>query len=838
MSDTAALSRDISVAADREVQTLLADSSENLRETAEHYRTLVENARDVIFTLSADGVFTSLNPIFQEATGWPPEEWVGKPFSDLLHPDDLPMALGLWQQILHGEAPPLFEVHLISAFGEPVAAEILVTPHLQDRRVVSVFGIARNVTERKRAEEERRRAEAAEAGRRALETEIAERKQIEERLRYRLLLEEALARASRVCALTAELDFTQLLRILGEAVGANRAYLFLKRGNLALVDNTHEWCDEKTESWKERLQGLDPADFPWWVARMAKGETIAISDAEMLPEEAVQEKAICRTQGVKAFLAVPIQSRGGRLIGFLGFDVMETVRVWLDEDVRLLHVVSEMLSSVIARQHAEEALRAAERDYRAIFENAVEGIYRSSLDGRQLRANPALVKLNGYGSEEEMLPAVNDIASEWYVNPHRREEFKHILEEQGTVTDFESEVYRHKTRERIWISETARLVRDEKGLPLYYEGTVQDITLRKRVEEALREREARLAAIFRTVSDVIVTFDLDYVITGVNRAIERVLGYQPEEVVGRPTDMLATAESALFARGRTALALRGEALPALFEVQGMHKKGALVPLEVSASFLYEQDRPVGLVAVLRDVSLKKELERQRADFLAMLTHDIKNPMHAILGYAELLLEDAGDSGQQKLLQRLRGNALTVHSLVTNYLDLSKVESGHLTLVRQPVGINTLLQHVEQQYVGEAQRRNITLRMHLQEELPLINGDPLALERVFANLLHNALKFTPRLGCIVVRSALQPGGVEVTITDSGPGIAQEELTSLFEKYRQAKQSRTSDGAGLGLFIVKALVEAHGGQVQVESEPGQGACFSVLFPIASLISPLRF
>jgi signal transduction histidine kinase len=171
-------------------------------------------------------------------------------------------------------------------------------------------------------------------------------------------------------------------------------------------------------------------------------------------------------------------------------------------------------------------------------------------------------------------------------------------------------------------------------------------------------------------------------------------------------------------------------------------------------------------------------------------------------------------------------------LVTNYLDFSKVESGHLTLVRQPTGINTLLRNIEQQYAGEALRRDITLRLHLQDELPLVDGDSLALERVFANLLHNALKFTPRFGHITICSASQAGAVAVTIADSGPGIAHEELASLFDKYRQAKQARTADGAGLGLFIVKALVEAHGGQVRVESSPGQGACFSVLLPIASL------
>src|SRR4029077_10128487 len=118
-----------------------------------------------------------------------------------------------------------------------------------------------------------------------------------------------------------------------------------------------------------------------------------------------------------------------------------------------------------------QALIAAERDYRSIFDNAIDGIYRSSPAGRQLRANPALVRLNGYDSEEEMLRSVNDIAAEWYVEPERRAEFMRLLDEQGQVENFESEIYRHKTRERIWISENARLVRDELGRPLFYEGT-------------------------------------------------------------------------------------------------------------------------------------------------------------------------------------------------------------------------------------------------------------------------------------------------------------------------------------------------------------------------------
>ncbi len=139
-------------------------------------------------------------------------------------------------------------------------------------------------------------------------------------------------------------------------------------------------------------------------------------------------------------------------------------------------------SDITDRCMKEDALKRAEVEYRSLFENAVVGIYRSTLDGRQLRANPALVQLNGYANEAEMLAAVNDIAREWYVDPKRRDEFLNEMRTKGRVTDFVSEVYRHRTREKIWVSETAWCVRSEDGRPVVFEGTVLDASARMHSE--------------------------------------------------------------------------------------------------------------------------------------------------------------------------------------------------------------------------------------------------------------------------------------------------------------------------------------------------------------------
>jgi len=167
--------------------------------------------------------------------------------------------------------------------------------------------------------------------------------------------------------------------------------------------------------------------------------------------------------------------------------------------------------------------------------------------------------------------------------------------------------------------------------------------------------------------------------------------------------------------------------------------------------------------------------------------------------------------------------------VTNYLDLSKVEAGRLTLDKKPLMVNSILQRVEQQYEAEAQRSDLSLELQLAQELPVVEGDPLALERVFANLVHNALKFTPERGRVTVSSGQQDSEVVVRVADTGPGIGAEELPFIFERYRRASASRSQEGVGLGLFIVKALVEGHGGRVEVESSSGGGSCFSVFLPI---------
>ena len=179
---------------------------------------------------------------------------------------------------------------------------------------------------------------------------------------------------------------------------------------------------------------------------------------------------------------------------------------------------------ITERKRAEKALRETEEKYRSIFENAVEGIFQTTPDGRFVAANPALARMLGFDSPEELISTRTDIAQEHYVDPQSREEFKRSMEENGFVLDFELEAYR-KDGSKIWISENVRAVRDHSGTVVYYEGTTQDITGRKRAEEALRESEERYRDLVENSLDLICTHDLDGLILSANRAAMEVMGY-------------------------------------------------------------------------------------------------------------------------------------------------------------------------------------------------------------------------------------------------------------------------------------------------------------------------
>ncbi len=231
----------------------------------------------------------------------------------------------------------------------------------------------------------------------------------------------------------------------------------------------------------------------------------------------------------------------------------------------------------------------------------------------------------------------------------------------------------------------------------------------------------------------------------------------------------------------------------------------------------------------------EQKERLKMDLVSALAHDIKNPLGIIMGYAETMSDQFVGRSEEKanldILERIQENAQRIVNLVTGFLEASKAEAGKISMQEHPVQLNVIVREVAQQQMGELRKKNISLNVDLDNSLPTVVGDKTQLDRVFWNLVGNAIKFTPAGGKITISSRRDDGYVCVAVKDTGIGIPREELPVLFSQFRRLKGSAKIEGTGLGLFIVKTIIEAHKGTVHAESGNGQGSTFTVRMPIHS-------
>jgi signal transduction histidine kinase len=289
------------------------------------------------------------------------------------------------------------------------------------------------------------------------------------------------------------------------------------------------------------------------------------------------------------------------------------------------------------------------------------------------------------------------------------------------VQNFESEIWRHRSRERIWISENARAVRDQAGRLLYYEGTVREITARKTAE--LRMREA--------------------------------------------------------------------------------------------------------------LTLAERANRAKSEFLAAMSHELRTPLNAIIGFSEVMVSEVfgpvGNPRYRGYLADILGSARHLSRLIQDLLDLSRLDSGQMTLTEEAVDLRALIDDTMRMVELRARRDGVTLAVEAEAGLPALLGDRGRLRQIVINLVSNAVKFTPSGGRVTVRAGLNShGDLSLKVIDTGIGIPPDLRARVFEPFFQVGGHGKSEGVGLGLSIVRRLVELHGGTVGVVDAPPPGTCIEVVLP----------
>jgi PAS domain S-box-containing protein len=355
-----------------------------------------------------------------------------------------------------------------------------------------------------------------------------------------------------------------------------------------------------------------------------------------------------------------------------------------------------------------------------------------------------------------------------------------------------------------------------------------------------------LAAIVESSDDAIVSKDLNGIVTSWNGAAENLFGFTSAEMVGTSICRIIPAdrqgeEDDLLARLRN-----GEKIDH-FETIRQRKDGTLVPISLTVSPIRDEDgRIVGASKIARDITERKLIEQARAEvlrtaqeasrlkdeFLATLSHELRTPLNAIFGYARMLRAGAVSKDQQQhAMETIERNATALTRLVEDILDSSAIIAGKLRLRVQPVQLQAIVAEALQTVRPSADARGIALETAIDPAIPEITGDPDRLQQIVWNLLSNGVKFTDRGGTVRISLDHAASTVRLMVSDTGIGIAPEFQPYVFDRFRQADSgaSRERGGLGLGLSIVRHLVEMHGGTIAVTSAgQNQGSTFVVTLP----------
>jgi PAS domain S-box-containing protein len=382
--------------------------------------------------------------------------------------------------------------------------------------------------------------------------------------------------------------------------------------------------------------------------------------------------------------------------------------------------------------------------------------------------------------------------------------------------------------------------------------------------------ESRFRQLLEAAPDAILEVNPEGRITLLNEAAERMFGYSSGELLRLNVENLVPAAMrAGHAQHRASYANRPKTRPmgTGLELEGQRKDGSLFPVEISLSPNWI-DGSLHVIASVRDITERKLVEdrirtlreqytteltakneqlearnleveqanRLKNEFLASMSHELRTPLHTIIGFSEVLteqLEGPLNEKQQRFIGHILQDARHLLELINEILDISKIESGRLELKREAFDFGRCIEEVMAGIRQHAAAKNITLENKNGFQAALY-ADRLRVKEILYNLLNNAVKFTSENGRVWVESALEGDSLHVSVCDTGIGIAEEEQSSIFDKFYQVQDPGRGgrEGTGLGLPISKHLIELHGGTISVESRPGQGSRFKLTFPLVQV------
>jgi PAS domain S-box-containing protein len=344
-------------------------------------------------------------------------------------------------------------------------------------------------------------------------------------------------------------------------------------------------------------------------------------------------------------------------------------------------------------------------------------------------------------------------------------------------------------------------------------------------------------ALFQSIGEGAIATDEDGKISRVNRVALDLLGFQRQDLVGKwfPSTIIASDEKGkvipTIDRPITRSFISGKTIAA--QCYYRKKDGSLLPVAVTVAPVILGGRPVGAIGVFRDITEELEIDRMKSEFISLASHQLRTPATAVKTYVALLKEGFGgklNEKQQQFAELAYSSNERQLQIVNDLLFIARTESRSLVLKKERVNLNALAKEVVGQQISTIRKRNQTLHLELPENGVFHEVDPSFFKMVFDNLLSNASKYTPEGGKLTLKLSRRKGRIELAVSDTGVGIESVDIGRLFQKFTRIDNPLSSrvGGSGIGLYLLKQIVDLHDGRIDVESEKGKGTTFTVKLP----------
>lgn len=485
------------------------------------------------------------------------------------------------------------------------------------------------------------------------------------------------------------------------------------------------------------------------------------------------------------------------------------------------------LEAVLRRQTTSEFDQASAL-LETIFDTAPIGLGFWDTELRCVRLNQRLADINGFSIEAHLGRTLLELLPGLVGIDQMMERWREIIRTGRSLLNVEvsGETPAAPGTLRYWSASwyPVRLAGRTVGMA----SVVEEITERRHAEAALRDSEAQLRAIWESASDAMVLSDPDGTILAANPAYYRLTGHEPEQVIGQGFALIFPEEQrAQAAEQYRAVFTADERVPS-FETVIRRADGAEVPVEAGYDFVLQDGRRSAMVSMVRDISDRRALERMQHEFLSMIGHELMNPLNGLRLQAEILRMT--ERYRQVSVDAIIGQVDLLGRLIRDLTNVSRLDAGRLPLEPAPMDLVEVVRACAEQAGDLSQNHSIQV---VGLDAPIIGvWDRHRLEEVITNLVVNAIKYSPAGGEVCISVGRRADEALVSVRDSGIGIAPDRLARLFDRfYRVRETAAAADGLGLGLYVSKHLIEAHGGRIWAESAGrGQGSTFSFTLPQA--------